>query len=287
MGVYLKKYLWHLSILLIAFLLALVMVSFYSSINGNQSLEFIRKYLLNLLSGSLGESSYGTKVSSEIICLIPRTLTLTTFSILFGTIIGILIGMLFAFKGGKGKNTAQVFITTIPISMPEVLVILSLQLLMIKLRKSGFPVLPIMGNVNFPGSVLPILSLSIIPIFFMARITFSMAVTAYTQKFILMARAKGNSEMRIHWVHVWRSIREPVYKSGLGMIPIIISNLLIIEKLFMFPGLAYNLFKALTRRDINLFMGMTLGLVLVYISAFLILKSFSLLDILYRRRKVL
>jgi ABC-type dipeptide/oligopeptide/nickel transport system permease component len=98
----------------------------------------------------------------------------------------------------------------------------------------------------------------------MAKITYACSLEAFNEKFILTARAKGCSETRILWVHVWRRIRPQVTESVYGLIPLMISNLLLVEKIFFYPGLSFNLFKALTSGDMYLFLGLTIGLAVVY-----------------------
>lgn len=211
-----------------------------------------------LLSGHLGDSNVGYSVSNEVFLRFPKTLVLLVVALLLGTVLGIVIGMLFSFRGGKGKNTFQIFATTIPLSLPDVLIILCFQLAVINLRKEGLPVPNISGYKGLSSIILPSISLSIIPMFYMARITFAAAIEAYGERFVLTSRAKGCSEKRVHWVHVWRRIRKQVIGSSYTMIPVIISNLLIVEYLFTYPGLTYSLFKSLLnlkRKTLILFHG--------------------------------
>jgi peptide/nickel transport system permease protein len=117
----------------------------------------------------------------------------------------------------------------------------------------------------------------------MARITYSYALEAYNEKFVLTARAKGCPEARIHWVHVWKQVRPQLTGTVDGLIPLLISNMLLVEKMFAYPGLSYNLFWAIKERDINLFMGLTMGLAGVYSLLISLVWILGRLDNSYRR----
>lgn len=195
----------------------------------------------------------------------PRTLILVTIAFVIASVAGILLGTLFSYRGGGRRRTIQVFALAIPASLPDVLVILALQMLMFKLKDAGLPYLSPVGFTRLSNVVLPALSLSIIPASSIARITYNMAIDTYGEKFILTARAKGCREGRIHAVHVWKRIAPSVIDSLSGVIPILISNLIVVELLFYYPGLSYSLFRALDKHDMNTFTAMAGGIAAVYV----------------------
>lgn len=108
----------------------------------------------------------------------------------------------------------------------------------------------------------------------MARITYTLAKSAYEEKFIITARAKGCSERRILTVHIWKRIRPGVVKSLQGLVPVLVSNLIVVEWLFNFTGISFNLYKTFhDGNDFYLLIGWIIALAVIYmiLSAFIYL----------------
>lgn len=285
MGSKIRKTIFTGTAAIASFIIVLALINLSLTQGSLNILPMLQKYIHTLASGSLGKSAYGRDVGIEVLTRLPRTLVLVILSLTAGSTAGVLIGMMFSY-GGKKRGMTQLLVNTIPVSLPDILVIILLQAAMIKLHDAGIPHLPVTGYGHFGNIVLPVLCLSIIPAFYMARITYAYSADAYGEKFVLTSRAKGCPESRVHWVHVWRRIRPQVTESAYGLIPLLISNLLIVEKMFIYPGLSYNLFQALKKGDIYLFMGLSFGLALVYSAAVLIVWIFRRLDISYRRANI-
>jgi ABC-type dipeptide/oligopeptide/nickel transport system permease component len=249
-----------LSTMFIALIFAFLLINLYSVGNAFDIRNSIFNYKWDAFNGK-----YSAPIAAGMMLkAFPRSLMLVLLSLILAAITGILLGMLFSYRGGRGKKTLQVFSLTIPISIPDVMVILGLQILMILLKEAGLPYIPSVGYKKLSNMILPVISLSVIPACYIARMTYALAVDTYGEKFILTSRAKGCTETRIHMVHIWESIAPSALDSLYSVVPIIISNLLVVEILFFYPGLAYSLFQSLDRLDVNVFMAMSIGISCVY-----------------------
>jgi ABC-type dipeptide/oligopeptide/nickel transport system permease component len=120
----------------------------------------------------------------------------------------------------------------------------------------------------------PIIALSILPACYIARITSMSIDSCYQQDFIKVAIGKGCSRYRILWNHVIRNVIPSIIDSFPTITAIIIGNLLMVEKLFSYPGLTQSLlnFFAHSERD-----GLIANIILIGIIYFILDAVFNML----------
>lgn len=219
-----------------------------------------------LFFGDLGLDATGRSVLPQLLFRFPRTLILISAAFVLCSAFGIAAGLYFSYRSRSRNRLLHLLLTSSVLSLPDILIIILLQSFMIVLNRNNLPYLPVSGCTSLVSVVLPAISLSIIPAFYMARITYTLAKSAYEEKFILTARAKGCSERRILTVHIWKRIRPGVVKSLQSLVPVLVSNLIVVKWLFNFTGVSFNLYKTFSDgNDFFLLIGWIIALAVVYI----------------------
>jgi ABC-type dipeptide/oligopeptide/nickel transport system permease component len=85
--------------------------------------------------------------------------------------------------------------------------------------------------------VYPVLSLALIPGAYMARITSTAMNNVYEKEYIRTARSKGLHEIGVIYKHALRNALVQILDGLPSVAGVMVSNLLIVEYLFNFPGL--------------------------------------------------
>jgi len=127
--------------------------------------------------------------------------------------------------------------------------------------------------------VLPSLTLSIIYLALIARVTRAAVAEALTEDFIRTARAKGISERQVLVRHALANAAVPIVTViGIG-VALLIGGVVVTETVFAIPGLGQLTVDAVLSRDYPLIQGITLFFSLIYVLINLLVDlSYLLLD---------
>lgn len=233
------------------------------------------KYMVGLVKGDLGVSiQYKGKEVTEIIKKqFPASLRLGLQSMIISTIIGIFFGIVAAFKRNKWQDHAIMFFATLLISVPGIVV--ALLLLLFLGGKAGIPTV---GWYNakmnffqgFKYTILPSLSLSLGAIAVNARFMKTSVMEVMNQDYILTAKAKGVSRLKIVWKHIIRNSMIPMITILPPRFAGVISGSILIEKIFAVPGIGGELIGAVTNRDYSVIMSLTVFFTAIYLVSLLV-----------------
>lgn len=127
------------------------------------------------------------------------------------------------------------------------------------------------GHVVLPSAVLGYFSIA-----YIARMTRSFMLEQLNQEYIITARAKGVSEVRIIWVHALRNVSVPLVTVIALSYARLLEGAVLTETVFAWPGLGRYLTTALLAADMNAVLGATIVVGLVFVGINL------LSDLLYR-----
>ncbi len=230
-------------------------------------------FIKNAIKGDLGESlSYpGRSVTETIKKSAPISARIGGQALLVGVSIGIIMGILAAFKRGKLPDYLVMFIAILGISVPSFVVASLLQwLLTVK-----FMVLPTTGWGEFKHTILPTIALSFSSIATYARYMRANCLDVIGQDYILTAKAKGVSSTSLVFKHVIRNAILPAITLLGPQIAGIFTGSFVVESIFSIPGLGQYFVSAVSNRDYSMIMGQA-----VFVSALFIIALF-LVDILY------
>ncbi|MGF9563161.1 ABC transporter permease [Neorhizobium sp. JUb45] len=260
-------------------------------------------YVRDALTGNFGTSVLTTNpVMDDIRRVFPATMELATIGTIFGSLIGIPLGVLAAVKRGSIADQIVRVVGLIGYSVPIFwLGLLSLVLFYAKLRWVAYPgrldivyeftFTPITGfflfdsailgqwdvfwdafrHIILPGALLGYFSLA-----YISRMTRSFMLNELQQEYIVAARAKGLSETRIIWFHALRNAAVPLITVIALSYAGLLEGSVLTETIFSWPGLGLYITNSLQNADMNAVLGGTI----IVGSVFIAINLLS--DLLYR-----
>lgn len=237
------------------------MMSYYG-LDQPVSVQF-GKYLENLLHGDLGISykKVGMTVNELIATEAPYTIKLGAISYGISLVIGIFIGIWMATTKRESIRGGLMVFTVLGISIPNYVLALMLMLI------GGVTLhwFPVVGLTTWKHYVMPVTTLSVYPIAQISKLVKSSYTEAVSQDYVIMAKAKGISRMRIRMLHVLKNAMIPVITISGPMIAFLLTGSFVVENIFTIPGIGREFVNAVSNRDYTVIMGLTifLGVVLV------------------------
>lgn len=231
------------------------------------------KYLGNIVKGDLGISYYfkGQDVSTLIVDRIGPSATIGVQAVLLGLSIGLILGMVAAFRHNTGWDYATMVIAVLGVSIPNFVLAALLQYY-VGLK---WGVLPIAYWENYSSSIMPTMALSLTVIAMVARFMRNEMLEVLQQDYIITARSKGLGQWAVIIKHAVRNALIPVI-TILGPIAVsLLTGSLVIENIFGIPGIGSLFVDSIKVSDYTTIMGLTL-----FYSAFFIL-TILIVDLLY------
>lgn len=221
-------------------------------------------WLRDLARGDLGFSTVRNEPVSALIGLyMPKTILLTTLSIIVALVFALAAGLIQALYRNRAGDYAFTGVFLGLYAAPVFFLAIVLVLLFaVKLRIFP-PQAPqqhtIAGILTHPaGLVLPVATLALVTIAWFSRYVRSAAIQTLAEDFIRTARAKGAGRGRILARHVLRNTLLPVI-TLLGLsLPFIFSGGLIVESVFNYPGAGLLFWESATSHDYPVLLAMTL-----------------------------
>ncbi|CAH2714948.1 Dipeptide transport system permease protein DppB [Neobacillus rhizosphaerae] len=230
-------------------------------------------YMKNIFKGDFGVSFQydGRSVSNIIGERIGASAVLGTQSLIVGTILGIILGIIAALRHNTSIDYGAMVISVIGISVPN-FVFAGLMQYWVGVRLQWLPVAFWEG---FEYSILPTISLSVFVIATIARFMRTEMLEVLGQDYIVTARAKGLNGFSIIIKHSLRNAAIPIVTILGPMTVSLLTGTLVIEKIFSVPGLGEQFVKSIMTNDFPVIMGVTLFYSVLFIGIVLIV------DILY------
>ncbi len=224
----------------------------------------------NVLGGDLGESFYyKTKVATLIGQRLEPTLALATFTILIAVLVAVPLGVLAAWRFGGWFDRALMGFSVLGFSVP--VFVLAYILIYLVSLKAGL--LPVQGYRRIADGlwpflthlVLPAVTLSVIYIALIARVTRASVLEALGEDYIRTARAKGLPEVRVLVRHALANAAVPIVTViGIG-IALLIGGVVVTESVYAIPGLGRLTVDAVLARDFPTIQGVILFFSFVYV----------------------
>jgi ABC-type dipeptide/oligopeptide/nickel transport system permease component len=231
-------------------------------------------YLLKICKGDFGESVIsGKPVLSSLTEKLPVTLKLALISILFSTLIGVLMGVIGAVTRGKIIDRLCTLFSVSGISIPVFLSgLVFLYVFAVKLR--WFPSSGFNAENSLMPFILPAFTLGIRSAAFLARIVRSSMIEVLNQDFIRTAKAKGLSPMRILFRHGLVNALIPII-TVIGLdLSSYLNGSVIVETIYDLPGIGRYAMEAISQRDYPVVQGVVLLGAMVFIGVNLLIDLF-------------
>lgn len=232
----------------------------------NNAITYMREFTAHGFGKTENNFSILYIISFSIIKSLLLILCSVTLAFIFGTLGGAISG----FK--RKKNSSIRFLGSIAVlSFPDVFIAILLQLLMAYLAAHNIFVF-LLGIDESTRFIIPFIALAIIPTAYISRIAQIAVREEINKEYITAARAKGLSNFRILKDHLLISIIIKVVDSLPSVLNIIISDLIIVETFFAYPGIVYELFSYFKEKDIKTCAGLIMGIGVIYCILILLFK---------------
>ena len=238
--------------------------------------QYVR-YLGDMLQGNLGPSfRYKDYTVNELIGnTLPNSLILGITALCGALFFGLLVGLISAVKRNSLADYAAMSVAVIGISIP-LFVIGPILMFIFAVKLKWLPTSGwITGRQGLKTLVMPALALSLPYFAYIARLSRASILDVLRSDYIRTAYAKGLSYPTVLFKHALKGAMLPVISYLGPAFAGIITGSVVIEKIFLVPGLGTFFVQSALNRDYTLIM----GTVIMY-SIILIMMNFFV-DILY------
>jgi peptide/nickel transport system permease protein len=241
-------------------------------------------WLGHLLTGDFGESFFFKKqVTDLVLDRVGPTIALATTTILWSVLVAVPLGVVAAWKHGTWIDRAVMGFSVLGFSVP-VFVIGYVLIYLFSIELSWLPVQGYQplhdGFAGFIGHlILPTLTLSVIYIALIARITRTSVLEVLSEDYIRTARAKGLPNRVVLMRHALRNAAVPIVTViGIG-VALLIGGVVVTESVFSIPGLGRLTVDAVLARDYPTVQAVILLFSLVYVLLNLVIDlTYTFLD---------
>src|SRR5580765_1249042 len=229
------------------------------------------KYMWNTVRLDFGESlsAYPAGVWEIIGPAIGWSIGLIGLSVLITFVMGITVGALMAWNGTPRLLKVLLPLTMIGGVLPYYLMAMLL-LYLFAFTSRVFPMtgaydsgIPHTLSLHYVGSVarhavLPALSIILTSLGAWALTMRGLVVNTIGEDYMLLAEAKGLSKRRIMWRYSVRNAIPPQLTHLAIALGYVVSGAILVEIVFSYPGLGYQLYMAIVNSDYTVIQGITL-----------------------------
>ena len=238
----------------------------------------------NMLHGNLGESFFFKKTVVELIeQRLEPTLALSICTLVISVFTAVPLGVLAAYRQGSWVDRVVMGISVLGFSMPTFVI----GYILIYIFAIDLGWLPVQGYVRIgvdfwqflERMILPSITLAIVYIALLARITRASILEVLNEDYIRTARAKGLSTRVVLMRHALRNAAVPILTViGIG-IALLIGGAVVTESVFGLPGLGRLTVEAVLSRDFPTIQTVILMFSVVYVVINLLVDiSYTIFD---------
>lgn len=230
------------------------------------------RWLTNMLQGDFGTSYTQSK---PVVTLMGQafltTARLAGLAYVFALALGLVIGVFAAVNHGKWIDRALMALSILGISAPVFWVAVIFQIVF-ALTLKWFP---LSGIKTWQAFVLPVIALGVRYAASIARVTRTSMLDVLSQDFMRTAEAKGVRKWTVIIGHGLRNALIPIITIAGTQLGEILTGSILIESIFMMPGMGKLLLDAINSRDLPLIQGGVMYIAIICVVVYLIV------DILY------
>lgn len=237
-----------------------------------QYADFLRGAVL----GDFGLSFMGgTPVARLIGDALPATLALAFVSLLLSVLVSVPLGIQAAVNKGKGVDQFIRIISLVGLSFPN----FWLAIMLVLLLSITFPILPPSGWDGAISLVMPALTMAIILSATNVRLVRTAMLETLSAQYIMVARSKGLKERVVLYKHALRNCAIPLITYIGLQFGNLIGGLVVVEKVFNWPGLGTLAFDAIAGRDYPVLQGTVTVLSVIIVAVNLLVDiAYGLVD---------
>ncbi|GGA57192.1 ABC transporter permease [Pelagibacterium lentulum] len=233
-------------------------------------------FAISALQGDFGESIRSRlPVWDEIAQRLPYTLALAVTSYILAIAVGVPAGMLAAIYRNRPPDYIVMVFAIAGASIANFwMALLAMNYFSVHL---GW--LPLLGANSWQSYILPSVTLAVLPMAVIARMTRSSMIEVLSQDYIRTARAKGLPVSKVYWSHALRNALIPIVTIvGLNFGGLI-GGAVVTETVFNWPGIGRLMVDAVRYRDYPVIQGVTMvavfGVVVINFAAEMIIAALN------------
>ncbi len=237
--------------------------------------------------GDFFQGDFGTSLANgrPVINLIgwrfANTLFLAASAAVIAVPISLLLGILAALYRNSLFDRAISMVTLSTISFPEFFVAYIL-IALLSVKLIIFPSISMINDqmsflAKIHAIVLPSLTLTLVVVAHMMRQTRAAIINIMASPFIEMARLKGSKRARIIVLHAFPNALSPVINVVAINLAYLVVGVVIVEVVFVYPGLGQLLVDSVAKRDIPVVQASGLIFAVIYIGLNLLADVLSIL----------
>ena len=227
--------------------------------------------------------AYDTPTFELIAERLQVSLPLALLAMALTVVIALAAGVYAAAHHRRAGDTGVMLLSQLGLSIPNFwLAILLILLFAVHLQwvgAGGFPGWQAEDGgglgAGLAALLLPALSLAAVQAAILARVTRSSVLEAMREDYVRTARAKGLSRRQVLWGHVLRNAMIPVLTIMGLQFANLIAGTIVVENVFVLPGIGRLVFQAIANRDLVLVRD-----VIMLLAAVVVLVNFAV-DLLY------
>jgi peptide/nickel transport system permease protein len=242
------------------------------------------RWVGGLLQGRTQASiSYDTPTAELIAQRLRVTLPLALMAMVLTAVLALVFGVYAAAHQGRAGDIGVMAASQLGVAIPSfwfaILLILLFAVRLQWVRAGGFPgwMAADGGGVvaGLKALALPAIALAVVQAAILARTTRSAVIEVMHEDFVRTARAKGLTRREALWRHGLRNAMIPVLTVAGLQFANLVAGTVVIEKVFVLPGLGRLVFEAIGNRDLVLVRD-----VVMLLAAIVVLVNF-VVDVLY------
>ena len=229
------------------------------------------RWVSQVVRGDLGESFYFKKTVAELIGQrVGPTVSLALVTICLAVAVAVPLGVLAAWRRGGWLDRGLMGFSVLGFSVP-VFVLAYALIYVFSMRLAWLPVQgyrPLIEGVWgwLSHLVLPAMTLSVVYVALIARVTRAAVSDALGEDYIRTARAKGLTEGRVLARHALANAAVPIVTViGIGL-ALLIGGVVVTESVYAIPGLGRLTVDAVLARDFPTLQGVILLFSVVYVA---------------------
>lgn len=233
------------------------------------------RYLSGLVRGDLGPSyRYRDHTVSELIgASFPLSMRLGALAMALAIAVGVGAGTFAALKQGSYLDRWVMAVSMTGISIP-VFVLAPVLVLLFAVKLQWLPA-GWSGTTGASRLVLPVITLALPQIAYIARLTRASMIDVLGRDFIRTARAQGLGTLTVVRLHALKPAMLPVLSYMGPAVAAILTGSVVVEEIFGIPGLGQFFVRGALNRDYTL----VLGIVVFYATLIIFLNL--IVDVLY------
>ena len=240
------------------------------------------EFLRNAVVGDIGKSFMGgTPVSRLIGDALPATLALALVSLALSVLVSVPLGIQAAVHKGKGVDQFIRIVSLVGLSFPN----FWLAIMLVLLLSITFPLLPPSGWDGPISLIMPALTMAIILSATHVRLVRTAMLETLSAQYIMVARAKGLKDRVVLYKHALRNCAIPLITYIGLQFGNLIGGIVVVERVFNWPGLGTLAFEAIAGRDYPVLQGTVTVLSVMIVAANLLVDiAYGLVDPRIRTR---